>query len=188
MGVWLSKKGDSLRIDEEPNYQLTALLERIDDLSALVDLNVEDRLAKLEDSADLNSDGVVTREEMETYLASQLKSREEELIKLRSALKKERKKYEQLAGMYEKLRDIYNAEEKEVIRVSRISSSTLRKHIDEVMKDPGNNWGFLPDILEKPAKVKEYKLALSLLEKLFTLGHFDIAGHRIQGSIRPIEE
>jgi len=179
MGSLFSKTDDN---------KIESLINKINELELYAEYNIENRLKELESHADLDGDGIVTREEMETYMATKLQLREAELIELRDALEKEKSEHIHIREKYEELRELYTSDNPEKVSVSRISGKVIKRFIEEQLEDPDHNWKNVPDIVEKPVKLAEYKASLELIEHLFSMGYFDIAGHRIQGTIKPISE
>lgn len=166
-----------------------ALFNKIDIMEKHIHENIDKRLERIEERADINQDGIVTRAEMENYLANQLKSREEELIELKNKFKKERAKYKALKTKFEKIQDGILSENAGILTlpISTISKKRIQQYVDEVMETPEGNIDIIPDMIEKPLQVKKFKILLESIENLAKTASLDIAGHRIQMSIRPIE-
>jgi len=148
--------------------------------------DLEERLKRLEENADLNNDGIVTRQEMETYMATQLKMREDELIKLRQeneALKEALSKADQ---RYESL--LEKATRGDEVQKSQVSNAALERQIQLWLNDPRTNFSFIPDRAEMFAYKKMLNSLLGGMEKLFENFSLEFMGHRIMITMRPIEE
>lgn len=145
-------------------------------------------LANAQKQADTNRDGVVTREEMESYLATQLQIREEELLKTRSELEKTRAAYLQLEQKINQtsLSTVDNAQDKQILRKSRIDDAAIEKFVQSMIDDPNINMHGVPDIIEKAMYRRAAKMTLSSLGKIFENIALELMGHKIHVVMQPI--
>lgn len=148
--------------------------------------NLESRLASLEAHADLNRDGIVTRQEMETYMATQLKLREDELIRLNhenEALKESLLKADQ---RYEALLEKIRTGDTACIQASQVSAVAIEKEIQKWLDDPKTNFKVVPDRVEMFAYKKMLGSLLGGMEKLFETFALEFMGHRVMVTMQPI--
>ena len=148
--------------------------------------NLEERLKSLESKADLDNDGIVTRQEMETYMATQLKMREDELIRLNQeneALKESLNKADQ---RYESLLDQVRKGDTACIQSSKVSNAAIERQIQEWLKDPHTNFSFIPDRAETFAYKKMLAAMLGGMEKVFESFALEFIGHRLQITMQPM--
>jgi len=151
--------------------------------------DLEERIRSLEAKADLNHDGVVSRQEMETYMATQLQLREDNLIKLKqeneglkTALDKANKRYESLLDKVQKgSTDVTS-------QTSRVSNVAIEKQIQTWLDDPNTNFSLIPDRAEMYAYKKMLSSLLGGMEKLFETVSIEFMGHRIMITMQPLEE
>lgn len=138
--------------------------------------------------ADLNGDGIVTRQEMETYFSTQLKLREEELDKLRKENKSLEQSHSELLSRYEKLlKQVRKGKLPDISQESRISNTAIEDQIKQWLADPNINIKYIPDRAEMFMYKKSLTAFLAGLEKVFESLELDLLGHRIKVSMIPIE-
>ena len=151
--------------------------------------NLELRIQNLEESPDLNGDGIVTRQEMETYMATQIKLKEQEFSQLQEENEKLQQSYDALLSRYETLVDQVNLGKVENNpQGSRVSNSAIEKQIKLWLADPNINIKYIPDRAELFMYKKSLTAFLGGLEKLFESLSLEVLGHRIQMTLVPIEE
>lgn len=170
------------------NSGVEDLFARISELEKHIDENISVRLASMEEYADADGDGVVTREEMENYLAIQIQSRESDIITLKEKYQAEKDKYRALKKQFDDLKDGILAENPDIatLPISTISKKRIQDYVDELMSTSEGNLDMVPDMIERPLKVKKYKTMLELIEQISRTTTFEIAGHKIQISISPL--
>lgn len=181
MGLCISRK----LLASEVN--IAALQERISELENDPSRgDLESRIRSLETQADANQDGIVTRKEMETYMATQLKLREDELIRLnqenqalKEALVKADQRYEQLLDKVQK---------GDLIQTSTVSNLAIEKQIQKWLDDPNTNFSFIPDRAEMFAYKKMLASLLGGMEKLFEGFSLEFMGHRLRMTMQPLED
>ena len=158
--------------------------------------NIQDRLAYLEQAADTNRDGLVTRQELEQYTATQLNVKDQELCNLRQELSAAREKNVKMQQMYdeahrrhEELLEQISKEKADKVHkkdpTSVVSNGAIERFVDELLKDPNINIYLLPDSIEKPIYVNTLKIVLSLLQKSLNHTNLDIIGHEIKMQMQP---
>jgi Ca2+-binding EF-hand superfamily protein len=193
MGALFSSK-KILKEESVEVYPFDDLLNRISKLEKKYKTTsnknklLQEKIQDIEQKADVDHDGVVTKEEMRTYMLSQLESRENELIDMKNELIRERTENDQIKEKYELLKAKYLEKHPSSIKVSKVDKKIVKRYVDDLLADPETNWKMVPDIIEKPMRVEEYEAMLKLLEKIFCSLTIDIAGHRVQGVISPISE
>jgi len=108
------------------------LKQRIDELENNTNRgDLEARLESLESKADLNGDGTVSRQEMETYMATQLKLREDELIRLNQENEALKDALEKAHERYEVLLDKVRSGDTACIQSSKVSSAAIDDQIQK---------------------------------------------------------
>ena len=134
---------------------------------------VEDRLARLEGLADVDNDGVVSREELE-----------EALLEKESEIDDLRKAYDEV--MAENARLTAELMEEQVKNLgSEIASSSVGDFVEELMKDPKYNAKWVPDKIEKPIQVANFKLMLHAIKNICEAFTYELFGHELKLVIVP---
>jgi hypothetical protein len=149
-----------------------------------------DKLAKIvinmQKHADTNKDGVVSREEMETYMATQMQVREDELARLKRELARVQSAYEALNVKMVESRTT------ESIKIdhfdSKVDDGAIDAFVQGILDDPNANIYGLPDVIERAMYKRAAKMTLMSLEKIFENLAFEIIGHKLQVIMRPIKE
>lgn len=170
------------------NVDLKALETRLKSLEKRDDKtrgNIQKRLKRLESNADANADGIVTRTEMENYMATQLKMREDELLRLRAELKRVQKAYSALSKQHDDvLQKVHDGRPTEIVTAA-VNPAAINAFVDEMLDDPNINIYGLPDRFERAMYRKLFKMALAGLDKTFQNLSVDIMGHSIRMNIQP---
>lgn len=184
MGCFSSK---GMKIQGTNQVDLDELHHRIADLEkrqADGD-TIDQRLSRLEKQADLNSDGVVTRQEMETFMAMQLQRRENDLLKLNEEKKRLQEAYDRL---YKEHLDVLEQINKgaSFTPVSKISDKAIETFVDTLINDPEINIYGLPDRLEKAMYRNTLKMVMHSLEKVFSNVGVELIGHRLRVNMEPL--
>lgn len=180
MGLCFGKKNQTTDID--------ILTERIKALENDPHRdNLEERLKFLESHADLDGDGTVTRQEMEIYMATQLKLREDELIHLSHENKALKESLDRADQRYEALLDKVRKGDTACIQSSKVSNAAIERQVQEWLKDPHTNFSFIPDRAEMFAYKKMLAAMLGGMEKLFEGVALEFIGHRLQVTMQPID-
>ena len=125
------------------------------------------------DSADANSDGAVTRKEMEAYISIQLREKDEKMVQLRKAYDDLFEKHSQL------LEQVARNNSMGVIKPSNISGDAIQKFVDELLADPDVNIYGFPDKIESALYRNTIRMILGAMEKLFNNVSIDFIGHKI---------
>jgi len=190
MGGFGSKHELSENINHESDMDyLQTLKDRIDHLeSDPFRNNIQKRLNNLEKQADLNDDGVVTRSEMESYMATQLKMREDQLIELNRKNSELQKKYDELFSRHENILDKIRQERGLTIPVSNISNKAIEKFVSKLLSDPDINIYGLPDAVESAVYKNSIRLMMGAMEKLFSNVQLEFIGHKITVVMQPVED
>jgi len=171
------------------NVDLDALQSRLEALEQADESSRSDvakRLKKLERFADANGDGKVTRDEMESYMAMQLKLREDELIRLRHELDRVREEYDTLSKTHDDTLTKIHEGRTDEIQSSAVSDRAIDKFVDDIIADPNTNIYGFPDKLERAMYRKSAKMTLVGLEKVFENIALEVIGHRIRISMQPL--
>ena len=162
------------------------LKQRIDELENNTNRgDLEARLESLESKADLNGDGTVSRQEMETYMATQLKLREDELIRLNQENEALKDALEKAHERYEVLLDKVRSGDTACIQSSKVSSAAIDDQIQKWLDDPHTNFGWIPDRAERFAYKKMLSSMLGGMEKLFESFALEFMGHRMMITMQP---
>lgn len=163
-----------------------------------------DRVHRLEEGADLNRDGLVTKEELKEYSTRELKLRDTEILSLREEILELReqkrgavKKAKEMSKAYDALYAGHEAylemiakekESGEKPATSVISSKAVDRFVDELLSDPNINIYLLPDSVEKPLYANTLKIILSILQKMFNNVNIDVIGHEFKMRMQPTLE
>nr|QBK85677.1 MAG: hypothetical protein LCMAC101_02720 [Marseillevirus LCMAC101] len=131
------------------------------------------------DSADANNDGIITRKEMESYINSQLRERDEKVFHLRKAYDDLFEKHSQL------LEQIARNNIMDVNKRSNISGEAIQKFVDELLADPNVNIYGFPDKIESALYRNTIRMILGAMEKLFNNVSIDFIGHKITVVMEP---
>lgn len=177
--------------DQQNDHQNTVdSINAINNISSQVE-RLATLLANAQKQADTNRDGVVTREEMESYLATQLQIREEELLKTRSELEKTRAAYLQLeqkinqTSLKQLNKPSVNAQDEHLLLKSHIDDAAIEKFVQSMIDDPNINMHGVPDIIEKAMYRRAAKMTLSSLGKIFENIALELMGHKIHVVMQP---
>ena len=167
------------------NWGVSDLIERLE--------SVEESLQQASSRADVNGDGIVTRKEMESYLATQLQIREQELDRLNNELDRLQKAYDALSTKHGKLvTSVKSGKQNEISADLQSSSSVddaaIDKFVQELIDDPDINIYGLPDRIEKAMYKRAAKMTLVGIEKIFDNIALELIGHRVQLLMRPSAE
>lgn len=173
---------------DDSDAQVAELLSKITEIEKIVNNDIADRLQAMEQQADINHDGIVTRDEMENYMTSQLQIREQELIDLRDEYNSLQQKYKLLQDRYQRLQDGILAENPDISKLpmSVISKKQIAKYVDDLMSTDEGNLDIVPDIIERPMQIKKYKMLLETIEHFAKTATLKIAGHEIMIAIHPL--
>ena len=126
------------------------LLSRQREPPSLTD-EVIKRIRLLEQKADLNNDGVVTKEEFTQYTAMQSLDKDRKIQQLRERLAETEKQYEQVQRKHEALLHHLEQEDKsELASNTTISTKAIDAFVDELLDDPKINIYWLHDSIERP--------------------------------------
>ncbi len=173
--------------DSRGNINLGELTQRIKELEENPHRdNLEERLKSLESKADLDNDGTVTRQEMETYMATQLKLREDQLIRLNQENEALKESLDKATRRYETLVDQVRKGNTACIQSSKVSNAAIERQIQEWLKDPHTNFSFIPDRAEMFAYKKMLAAMLGGMEKMFESFALEFIGHRLQITMQPV--
>jgi len=135
--------------------------------------NLEDRLTRLEELADVNKDGMVSREELENALLE----KDSEIDDLRQA-------YDDVVA--ENTRIIAELMEEQLKNLSsEISTSSVGVFVEELMENPKYNAKWVPDKIEKPIQVANFKLMLHAIKNICEAFSYDLFGHELKLVIVP---
>lgn len=171
-------------------------------------LGFQRRLKRLEEMADVNGDGIVTRRELEEYTVAKLNEKEseiemlrarnvyltEKIIRMKSKHKEEvskwKRAYETSYLNTQKLID-ERASTRDINSTtpvnSTISSQSIDKFVDELIADPNINIYLIPDTVEKTIYSNTLKMVFSLLQKTFNNVSVDIIGHEFKLKMQPTD-
>jgi len=184
MGSCLGKQSP---MDSWGNLDLEDLKDRISALEKdPYRENLESRLASLEEQADLNHDGIVTRQEMETYMATQLKLREDELIRLNHENEALKEALSEADQRYEALLEKIRTGDTACVQASQVSTVAIEKEIQKWLDDPKTNFRPIPDRIEMFAYKKMIGSLLGGMEKLFETFALEFMGHRVMVTMQPV--
>lgn len=181
--------GSKTQPEQRPIIDIDDLQNRIRSLERDTQRgNVERRLRALETQADLNNDGIVTRDEMETYMATQLKMREDELIRLNHEKDELKKQYDELYKKHEEMLNEIREGRGELIPVSTVSNIAVEKFVEQLLADPNVNVYGLPDAVESAVYRNTIRLMLGAMEKVFENVQIEFIGHKINIVMQPLHE
>lgn len=193
MGSFFSKKVDT-KVDTNIR-EIESNLKKIENNFEPKIRNLEVQLSFLsEKQMDLNSDGKVTRSEMETYLNSifdekletlqthQKKLESEMLQKLENENEKLREENIYLRNSIQKFQTNQISNEKQM---SNVSEYQIESFVDDLLADPNTNIYGIPDFIEKKMYTKMLTLFLGSLEHTFENTGVYVCGHRVRLSIQP---
>ncbi len=137
--------------------------------------------------ADLNKDGIVTRDEMESYLATQLQTREQELCRLRTELIRVQSAYESLSKQFTSSTSNHCSMDTvhEKIYNSQIDDQAISIFVQSMLDDPNVNIHGMPDIIERAMYTRAAKMTLGSLGKIFENIALELMGHKIHVVMRP---
>jgi len=170
--------------------------------------NLQERIHRLEEAADLNNDGLVTKEELQVYTANQLELKDSEIMVLRTEKARLMNDLAELARVKDKLVDTARAEavkwkdahdrlqrvlaqdlrEASAERDTVISNQAIERFVEELLNDPNINIRVLPDGIERPLYANFLKITLSILQKLFNNSNIDLIGHEFKVQVQPTLE
>lgn len=193
---------EKLGLIESTKTDISNITERLISLENMGNENIqklEDKIAKLSYSADLNNDGIVSRHEMELFVVAQLTSRENTIQKLSDELSLEKKKIEMLNDEYSKLRSHHenllekirskrgndNNDNKASLDKSFISTDSIDIFIEEMLQDPEVNIGWMIDSIEEKLYKKVMRIALTSIAKMIDTTKINILSHQIDMKITP---
>lgn len=160
--------------------------------------NINDRLNRLE--ADLNKDGIVTRDELIKYNSKEIELRDSEIVSLRSDKIKLEAEISKLNNDLISWKSAYNDLHKKhesyissdigerPVRNSQISNKAINCFVEEILADPNLNIQLIPDKIEKPMYVNTLKIMLSVMEKVFNNINIDVIGHELKVQIKPSDD
>ena len=172
-------------------------------------LGFQRRLKRLEEMADVNGDGIVTRRELEEYTVAKLNEKESEIAMLRARnvyltekitrmkskhkeeVSKWKRAYETSYLNTQKLIDELASSTRDISSTpqstvnSTISSQSIDKFVDELIDDPNINIYLIPDSVERTIYSNTLKMVFSLLQKTFNNVSVDIIGHEFKLKMQP---
>jgi molecular chaperone DnaK (HSP70) len=162
--------------------------------------SIQDRLKRLEMMADLNKDGITSKEELAQYTSTELHLRDTEILTLKNdklalqeQLKKTKENLDKLQKAYDNLHNRHKVYVETVdkttdinpIKPIRISETTIEKYVDDLLADPNINIYYMPDKIEKPIYMNTLKMLLSILQKSLNHINIDLIGHELKVVIEP---
>lgn len=173
---------------DDSDVQVAELIDKISEIEKYVNNNIVERLRLMEEHADVNNDGIVTREEMENYLAIQLQSREQELLDLRDEYNTMKQKYKSMRKKYQRLQEGVLAENPDIstLPISSISKKHIAKYVDDLMDTDEGNLDMVPDFIERPIQIKKYKAMLEMIEHFARTASLKIANHEVMIAVKPL--
>lgn len=150
------------------------------------DVVTKEELQKyLANMIDKNSDGIITRDELEAYVTSQLSSDQT----LRKEYEELREKYIELHNEYEKLLDSHVSVPRETNRDGTfVSITALQDYIESEIISTDANLKYVPDAIERKLYLTTYKTVLKSLEGLVKTTSVDIMNHRLSFTLQPINK
>jgi hypothetical protein len=131
------------------------------------------------EKADINRDGMVTRDEMEAYINTQFREKDEKISQLRNAYDDLYQKHSHL------LEQIARNSKWDVAKQSNISGDAIQKFVDELLADPNVNIYGFPDRVESAIYRNIIRMILGAMEKLFNNVSIDFIGHKITMAMEP---
>lgn len=174
---------------------------------------LQKRMDLIEEKADLNGDGVVTKKELKEYAAGELQLKDSEILNLRCELSRlqqeitelKEKKHNRIIKAEreaDKWKDAYNElykRQEELINNIQdgknkkdpndmISNQAIEKFVDDMLADPNINIYLLPDSIEKPIYMNILKIMLSVLQKTFNHTNLDLIGHEFKIRMKPTND
>lgn len=156
------------------------------DVENQIQKQFEERLKRLEEQVDANNDGIISRNEMETFLSSRLQFHDNELNSVKTELGKYKQAYENIKLQHDALKEQIRENNPTEMSISNVSDVLLDRYIVEQMKK--SNIPYILDPIEKEMKKLPIKIMLESLESLSNNLTFDFANHRVKLIIEPILE
>lgn len=173
-----------------------------------VDYNdLQARIHKLEELADLNKDGLVTKEELQKYTAQELEMKDSEILMLRAEkerlekdlidqraltllkLKKARKETttwkKAYNSLYKRQQNYQQLQTNDVPATGEISNQAIERFVNELLEDPNINIDLIPDAIERPLYANTLKVILSIVQKMFNNTNLDLIGHEVKIHMQP---
>ena len=168
------------------------ILSRRQETPSLTD-EVMNRIHLLEQRADLNNDGVITKEEYQQFSAMQSLEKDRKINKLRERLAKEEDKvkelhrhYQELQAKHQALLDYLADENKaDIAQSTQLSTKAIDAFVDDLLADPKINIYWLHDSIERPLYRNMLIMMLSILQKTLNSASLNVIGHEFRTSMQP---